>query len=81
MYLWTPFLNYFCFLRDSFEKFISWNITSVVTNRYPRAKSRVEAGKMFILADRSAIEIFVRWLKYWSELKNEYFRICPAEFL
>ena len=36
---------------------------------------------MFILADRSAIDIFVRWLKNWSELKNEYFRICPAEFL
>ena len=24
MYLRTPFLNYVCFLRDSFEKFISY---------------------------------------------------------
>lgn len=65
MYLRTPFLITCVFsaivLRNLFR---SWNITSVVTNRYPCAKSRVEAGKMFILAERSAIEIFVRWLKY-----------------
>ena len=33
MYLWTPFLNYVCFLGDSFEKFISFVEYHVCSNK------------------------------------------------